>query len=75
MPQSARRDAEGRVLWTGDRSIRRQMQFHDQMPAGCQNLGEVRDQAQIDVVDDRDQIERARHTVASIEIAPDPLRG
>lgn len=74
IPQRSRRDAKGRVLRTGDRSVRLQVKFHDQMSAGRQTVRKVPDQVDIDVVDDDDQFKRARHPVTAIEIAPYPLR-
>ena len=68
--QCARRDAKGRVFWTGDRPVRFQVKFHDEVSAGRQEAREVPDKIDIDVVDHDDQLKRARHPVTVIEIAP-----
>ena len=75
IPQSARRDTKGRILRTGDRPVRLQVKFHDQMSAGHQTVRKVPDQVDIDVVNHDDQFKRARHPVTVIEITPYPLRG
>lgn len=72
--QCARRDAKGRVSWTGDRPVRFQVKFHDEVSTGHQEAREVPDQVDIDVVDHDDQFKRARHSVTVIEIAPYPFR-
>ena len=73
--QSARCHAKGRVLWTGDRPVRLQVKFHDQMPTGRQMAGKILDQVKVDVVDHDDHVKRTRHTVTGIEIAPCPFCG
>lgn len=73
--QGARRDAKSRVFWTGDRPVRLQVKFHDQMSTGRQKVREIPDQVDVDVVDHDDQVKRACHPVTDIEIAPYPFRG